>query len=80
MGGEGWLFLALMCGVGLIIWLCLMLIRLRLELWVNRRVIAALEQSGVQPEKKSKFTGVVFVYGSLFLLILWMILSDLLQK
>ncbi len=78
--GEGWLILAILGAVVAIIWLSVLLIRLRLELWANRRVIAALEHVGVQPEKKSKSSGIILVYGSLFLLILWVILSDLLYR
>ena len=78
--GEGWLLLAILAAVVVIIWLGVLLIRLRLELWANRRVIAALEQIGVQPEKKSKSSGVILVYGALFLLILWVIFSDLMRR
>jgi hypothetical protein len=78
--GGGWLLLAVMAAIVVIIWLSVLLIRLRLELWANRRVIAALEHMGVQPEKKSKSSGVVLVYGSLFLLTLWVILFQLMGK
>lgn len=66
------------CALALIAWLTILLIRLRLELWANRRVIAALEQIGVRPEKKAKAQGQELVYWTLFLLVLWLILSQLL--
>lgn len=76
----GWLFLAMLAGVVVIVWLCVLLIRLRLELWANRRVITTLEHLGVQPEKKSKSSGLILVYGSLFLLVLWVVFSDLISN
>ncbi len=74
---QGWLVLCILAAFVALIWLSATLVRLRLELWANRRVIAAFEQVGIRPEKKTKSTGVSLLYLSLFVLILWVVFSDL---
>lgn len=74
---QGWLLFVILTALVALIWLSVTLVRLRLELWANRRVIAALEQIGVRPEKKTSATGVFLLYWSLFVLVLWVVFSDL---
>lgn len=77
---QGWLVLCILAAFVALIWLSATLVRLRLELWANRRVIAALEQVGLRPEKKAKSTGVFLLYWSLFVLILWVVFSDMFRS
>ncbi len=61
----------------LIVFMLIQLVRLRLEVWANRRVIQALEQAGVKPEKKSKSSVPELMAWSVLLLVLFQIMVRL---
>ncbi|GEM_PF-4179732 len=61
-----------------LILLLIQFIRLRLELWANRRIIAALEQQGNRPAKPSGSRTPELLAWTLLLLILGQLLGSLL--
>jgi hypothetical protein len=54
------------------------IVRLRLELWANQRVIAALEHVDAKPVRSTKSRVPELLAWSLLLLILWQLLTSLL--
>lgn len=62
---------ALLAGLG---YLLVQLIRLRLELWANQRVIAALEQAGHKPPAKKSRLPEMLAFALLLLLIAQLLL------
>ncbi len=70
--------LILLLALAVITLLAVQMVRLRLELWANRRVIRALEQAGVKPETKSKSRAPELMAWSVLLLIVLQIVTRLL--
>ncbi|MBP7960466.1 MAG: hypothetical protein KBG20_13515 [Caldilineaceae bacterium] len=70
--------LILLLALAVITLLAVQMVRLRLELWANRRVIRALEQAGVKPETKSKSRAPELMAWSVLLLIVLQIVTGLL--
>ena len=70
--------LILLLALAIITMLAVQMVRLRLEVWANRRVIRALEQAGIKPEAKSKSRAPELMAWSVLLLIVLQILTGLL--
>jgi len=68
----------LLLALAVITLLAVQMVRLRLELWANRRVIHALEQAGVKPEAKSKSRAPELMAWCVLLLILFQIVTGFL--
>ncbi len=68
----------LLLAAGVIALLAVQMVRLRLELWANRKVIRALEQAGVKPEAKSKSRAPELMAWSVLLLVLLQLMTGLL--
>ena len=61
--------------LGLALVLAIWLIRLRMELWANRRAPAILEKTERKPTKQERSRMPEWLLLSLFLLVLWQLLS-----
>ena len=70
--------LIVLLALAIITMLAVQMVRLRLEVWANRRVIRALEQAGIKPEAKSKSRAPELMAWSVLLLIVLQILTGLL--
>ncbi len=77
MSFEPTLALLLILALAVITLLAVQMVRLRLELWANRRVIHALERAGVKPEAKSKSRAPELMAWSVLLLIVLQIVTGL---
>jgi len=77
---EPALFLILILALAVIALLGVQMVRLRLEVWANRRVIRALEQAGVKPEAKHKSRAPELMAWSVLLLILLQIVTGILGR
>ena len=72
----GWLWLAL--GLAWLVNICLFVwsLRLRMEVWANRRVIASLEMSARQAEQKTRpnrMNGVGLLFAMLLAMVLMVV-------
>ncbi len=63
-----------------LLFLLIQFIRLRLELWANRRIIAALEQQGAKPTKAARSRVPELLAWALLLLIVGQVVGSLLLK
>ncbi len=63
-----------------LLFLLIQFIRLRLELWANRRVIAALEQQGMKPPKPARSRVPELLAWALLLLIIGQMVGSLLLR
>ena len=70
--------LILLLALAIITMLAVQMVRLRLEVWANRRVIRAFKQAGINPEAKSKSRAPELMAWSVLLLIVLQILTGLL--
>lgn len=77
---EPTLALLLILAFAVIALLAVQMVRLRLELWANRKVIRALEQAGFKPEAKQKSRAPELMAWSVLLLVLLQIVTGLLRS
>ena len=70
----------LLLAVAVIALLAVQMVRLRLEVWANRRVIRALEQAGVRPEAKAKSRAPELMAWSVLLLVLLQLVTKILGQ
>jgi len=71
---SGWLWLALGLAWLVNIWLFMLSLRLRMEVWANRRVIASLEVTARHAEQKTRANRTNGV-GLLFIIVLLVVVA-----
>ena len=69
------LLMTCIVALGLALVLAIWLVRLRMELWANRRALAILEKAERKSAKQERSRMPEWLLLSLFLLVLWQLLS-----